>query len=271
MIDIKLLRENPQKFERACLAKQITIDFVKFLKLDKKRRDLLTKIEKMKAIQNKSSSEIAQLQKSERVRKIKDMRKLVEKIKSFEKKLEETSEEWNKILYQIPNPPLPEVKIGKDESDNEILRCQGEKTKFDFPIKDYLELNKRLDLIDLERASKVSGTRFGYLKNEAVLLEFALIQWTYQTLIKEGFTPILSPVLVREKAMEAMGYLARGRDEVYHLPKDELFLVGTSEQSIGPMHSDEIFTKKKCQNDTLVFPLVFEEKPALTAKIPREF
>ncbi|TSC94555.1 MAG: seryl-tRNA synthetase [Parcubacteria group bacterium Athens1014_10] len=266
MIDLKLLRENPQKFKKSCQDKQVEFDIDKFLKLDEKRRTLLQKIEKMKAKQNKTSKEIANLQKSEQSKKIKEMRVLVDKIKNFETNLEKISEEWKSDFLQIPNPPLPEVKAGKSEEDNEILKHYSEKTKFDFPVKDYLELNKKLNLIDIERASKVSGTRFSYLKNEAVLLEFALIQFAYNLLIKEGFIPVLPPVLIREKPMEAMGYLARGRDEVYYLPKDELYLIGTAEQSIGPMYGDEILSEKELPKRYLGFSTCFRREAGASGK-----
>lgn len=266
MIDIKLLRENPQKFKKSCQDKQADVDIDNFLKLDGKRREFLQKIERLKAKQNKTSTEIIKLKKNERAKKISEMRLLVEKIKGFEEKLETISKQWKKILYQIPNPPLADVKIGKSDKDNEILRQEGVKNKFNFKIKDYLELNKRLDLIDIERASKVSGTRFGYLKNEAVLLEFALTQFVYQTLAKKGFIPIIAPVLIREKPMEAMGYLDRGREEVYYLPKDELYLVGTSEQSVGSMHSDEIFLEKELPKRYLSFSSCFRREAGAHGK-----
>lgn len=266
MINIKLLRENPKKFEIACQNKQVKVDFGKFLKLDEKRRNFLQKTEKLRAKQNKISQEIAKLEKKERNKKIKEMRVLAKKSKNLEEKLDKTSKEWNKLLLEIPNPPLPDVKVGKSEKDNEILEYRGEKPKFDFTPKNHIDLGQNLNLIDTERAAKISGSRFGYLKNQAVLLEFAIIQFTCETLIKEGFIPVLPPVMIKEKPMEAMGYLIRGREEIYYLPKDELYLVGTSEQSIGPMHSDEIFKETGLPRRYLGFSTCFRREAGAYGK-----
>jgi len=131
-----------------------------------------------------------------------------------------------RLVHLVPNMPLPEVTEGQSEADNVVLREVGQKPKFSFTPKDYLALNEKLDLIDTERAAKVAGSRFGYLKNEAVLLEFALMQLALEVITKNGFTPVLPPVMVNEKAMSAMGYLDRGGDEIYKT-QDDLYLVGT--------------------------------------------
>jgi seryl-tRNA synthetase len=146
--------------------------------------------------------------------------------------------------YKIPNIALHDVKVGKDESGNEVIRKHGKPRDFSkdgFEPKDHLELGEALDIIDVKRAAKVSGTRFGYLKGDAVLLEFALVQFALETLIKEGFTPIIPPTLIKKESMAAMGYLEHGeKEDMYVLEKDNLVLVGTAEQSIGPMHGNEI-------------------------------
>ena len=123
-----------------------------------------------------------------------------------------------------------------------------------------MELAATLDLIDTERASKVSGTRFGYLKREAVMLEFALVRLALDTLTQEGFIPIVPPVLVKPEAMRAMGYVERGGEEIYFIEKDSVYLVGTSEQSIGPMHRDEIFTDANLPRRYVAFSTCFRRE-----------
>ena len=149
----------------------------------------------------------------------------------------------------------------------------GEKLTLDFEPKDYLELAEKLDLIDIERASKVSGSRFGYLKNQAVLLEMALVKLALDTAAKHGFTPIIPPIMIKEEMMKGMGYIDRHeeQDETYFLEKDGLYLVGTSEQSIGPMHSDEIFEEKICPKGMWLFQPVFAAKLVLTEKTQKAF
>lgn len=141
----------------------------------------------------------------------------------------------------------PDVPVGKDESENVVLRQVGKKPEFDFEPRDYMEIASVLDLIDIQRAAKVSGSRFGYLKNEAALLEFALVSYAFEILRNENFSPVIPPVMIKRRSMDAMGYIdtEEDRQERYFFPDDDLYLVGTSEQSIGPMHMDEILDENR--------------------------
>jgi seryl-tRNA synthetase len=236
MLDIKFVRENSEKVKKGVAAKQFDPAIVdKVLELDKKRRNLLQETERLRAERNKISKD-----NTEGARK--RGKEIKENLKKLEPELRGLEKEYKDALYKVPNLAADDVKVGKDESENEVVRKWGEPTKFDFKPKDHLELGETLDIIDVKRAAKVSGTRFGYLKGDAVLLEFALVQFSLETLIKEGFIPVVPPVLIKKDAMSGMGYLEHGGEEdMYVLEKDNLVLVGTSEQSIGPMHRDEVF------------------------------
>jgi len=249
MLDIKFIRENPDKVKEGCKKKQVKVDIGRLLKVDKERRELLQKAEGLKAEQNKLGKD-----QHEKAKGIKS------EIKKLEPELKNKREELDKLMRQIPNLPLDNVLEGKGEEDNQVLRQEGQKPKFSFPIKDYLTIAEDLDIIDIKRAAKVSGTRFGYLKGGAVLLEFALIQLAFDILFKQGFMPIIPPVMLGHKAMEGMGYLDRGADEVYHLEKDNLYLIGTSEQSIGVMHMDEIFQEKELPKRYVGFSTCFRRE-----------
>ena len=174
------------------------------------------------------------------------------------------------MLRQIPNLPAADVKTGKDESENEIIKKWGEPTKFLFEPKDHLAIGEALGIIDIERAAKVSGTRFYYLKGAGVVLEMALIQLALKTLTKEGFIPVIPPVLIKKQAMAGMGYLEHGGEEdMYVLEKDGLFLVGTSEQSIGPMHMDEVLDGKKLPLRYMGFSTCFRREAGAYGKDTR--
>ena len=245
MIDIKFIRNYPEKIKKACQDKQVSVDIDKLLKLDEERRKLIAEKENLKAKQNKASKRIAGLAGSQKKKAIIETQKLTGRIEKLTDELNKIKSEFDELMLSIPNPALPDVKVGKDESDNEILRHWGEVPKFDFKPKDHIQVGKDLDLIDTRRAGKVSGSRFGYLKNEAVLLQFAVINYALEVLSANGFKPILPPVMIGEKSMAAMGYLARGgEEETYHFAKDGLYLVGTSEQSIGPYYMDEVLDEK---------------------------
>ena len=235
MIDIKFIRENKKEIEKGIKAKGFNADINLLLELDEKNSVLKKQIEEVNAERKK-------IAKEKNIEKGKEIKIKLAKLEGEEKIL---SEQIDSIAKKLPNIPLQEVPVGKDETENIVLREVGDKPKFDFPVKDYLELGEKLGWIDTERAGKVVGSRFGYLLRDAVNLEFALVRFALDILQKEGFIPIIPPVFLKPDAMRGMGYLDYNEDEIYHFEKDNLYLIGTSEQAIGAMHSNEIFTEKE--------------------------
>ena len=234
MLDIKFIRENPDKVKESCQKKGVKVDIDRLLELDKKKREYIQTKESLRSRQNKLGKD-----------KIKEAQELKTQIKQIEPELEKIEKEFQVLMFQVPNLPLEDVPVGKDELDNVVLREVGKKPKFSFKPKDYLEIAENIDIIDVKRAAKVSGTRFGYLKKEAALLEFALINFAFDTLTKKGFIPVIPPVMLKPEMARGMGYPEQfDGEEAYHLEKDNLYLEGTTEQVIGPMHADEIFEEK---------------------------
>ncbi|MDD5431256.1 MAG: serine--tRNA ligase [Candidatus Pacebacteria bacterium] len=229
MLDANLIRTNPEKVKQGIAAKNADPSLVdKFLEIDKEWRDSTKKFDDLRSEQKK-------LGKDDKAK----ASKIKTQVKVIEEKLSELEKLREEVLLQIPNLPSASAPIGKGEQDNKVIKEVGNKPDIKNP-KDYFTLAQELDIIDTERAAKVSGSRFGYLKGGAAMLEFALINLAMKTLAKEGFIPVIPPVLISEKSMRGMGYMERGGDEIYYLPKDNLYLVGTSEQSIGPMHQGEV-------------------------------
>ena len=247
MLDIKFIRENPEAVKEGCKKRGVECDINRILELDEKRRELLQRIEGLKTRQNKLGRE-----------NVEEAKKLKEEIKLLEPQLEEAEGGLKAASAQLPNMPLEDVPVG-DEPANVVLRQWGKVPKFSFEPKDHLELGEALDIIDVKRAAKVSGARFGYLKGEAVLLEFALVQLAMQEAIKEGFIPIVPPVFVRSEVMQAMGYVDTPEDlaERYFFEKEGLFLVGTAEQSVGPMHAGEVLEEKELPRRYVAFSTCF--------------
>ncbi|OWK27134.1 MAG: serine--tRNA ligase [Parcubacteria group bacterium GW2011_GWA2_38_13b] len=241
---INLIRKNPQFVKDKIALKNVKVDIDKIAELDNEKRRLTQEVEKLRAEQNKVNKYMDEIKSEERRERIKDMQELKKNLKEIEASLNIMEMEYEKLIYQIPNLPFDEVPIGKDESGNIVLREVGEKREFEFKPKDYMEIAEKIGLIDTESAAEVSGSRFGYLKKESVLLELSLIKFAFDILGKEGFIPVIPPVMIKEKAMRAMGYMERGGDEIYHLEKDGLYLTGTAEQSLGAMHMDGIFNEK---------------------------
>ncbi len=247
MLDIDFIRNNPEDVKKGCKDKGVNIDVDYLLKLDEKRRDVLQSLEEIRAEKNKGGKKIAQAKDGKEKKKmISAMQKVTKKEEKVQSKFDELDKEFQKLMNKVPNLPLEQVPEGKDESDNVVVKEVGEKTKFSFEPKSYLDIAEELDLIDVKRAAKVSGTRFGYLKKEVALLQFALINLTLDYLTEKGFVPIIPPVMIRSEMMKGTGHLSEGDEqEKYFLEKDQLYLVGSAEQSIVSMHADEVFEEKE--------------------------
>ncbi|MEK7080734.1 MAG: serine--tRNA ligase [Patescibacteria group bacterium] len=241
MLDINFIRENAEVVKNACKNKNVNCDVGKVLELDKKKRELMTEIEILKAKQNKISRGGTENQAI-----FAQAKEIKGKIKEMEPSLEKIGGELKNLLLQLPNIPFEDVPVGKDDSENVIVRQVGKAQKFSFQTKDYMQLGEKLDLIDTERAGKVAGSRFGFIKNELVLLEFALIKLVMDIAKKEGFVPVIPPVMLKEEMARGTGYFeAIDKKEAYYLPEDKIYLAGTSEQSMIAMHAGEILDEKK--------------------------
>ena len=259
MLDIKFIRQNPEKVKKGCRKKKVKVDITRVLTIDQEKRKYQKTLEELRAKQRRLSFETPL--------PLKKLTGIKNEIKKIEPRVKEKEQELKNLLLQIPNLPFDNVPEGKDEKENVVIKEWGVKPKFDLPTgrqgfkpKDYLELAEKLDLIDVKRAAKISGTRFGILKKEAVFLKFALRNFASEILIKEGFIPIDPPVMIRPEIMQAMGYVERGRDEIYYLKDDNLCLIGTAEQALGPIHADEILEEKQLPKRYIAFTPCFRRE-----------
>lgn len=253
MLDIKFIIENPEAVKKGAMRKGWKVEIDKIVELYEKRKSNLLKIEELRARQNEVSKDITKADKDEKAKLIKEMSQVKEDLKNLEPELKILEDEIDALALMVPNPPLADVPDGPDDSGNVVIRTHGKKPEFDFEPKDHIEIGKNLDIIDIERGTRTSGARFYYLKNEAVLLEFALVQHIINKLNSKGFSPIIPPVLVKEEAMYATGFFPADRNEIYHVnPKtaenpenDDLYLVGTSEVPLTMLHYTEILPEEK--------------------------
>lgn len=246
MIDAKLILEQPDLVEANNKKRGKEIDLSVAADLLRERSKQIEEVENMRAMANEVASRISKANPDEREKLIKKGTTIKTEVKKLEGQLQGIQKRLDVELHKYPNILQEAVKDGKDESENELIREVGIPTQFTFQPKDHEELATALGILDVERAAKVSGSRFVYLKGDLVLLEFALVQYALSVIVPEGFTPILPPHIVSTKAMAAMGYLDHGGEkEIYHLKNDDAVLIGTSEQAIGPMHMDEILDEKE--------------------------
>jgi len=253
MLDVNLIRQNPEKVKEGIEKKNYAPSLVdEFLAIDEEWRKLTEETDGLRSQQKKLSEE----------RKIEEAKALKEKIQSLEENLRFTEEKRKQILNKFPNIPFEDVPVGKDDSENVVLKTVGDLPKWNFKPKNYIELGKNLGIIDTETASETSGSRFGYIKGGAAILEFALVKLAMERAMEKGFVPIVPPVMIKSEMMKAMGYVDRreDQDETYFLEKDGLYLVGTSEQSIGPMHSGEVFNEKDLPKRYVGFSTCFRRE-----------
>jgi len=267
MIDIKFLRENPEKIQKAAKDKNVDINVGHILEIDKKYKELSISVQKHREERNILTTLMKGKPTPQYLKKGKTLK---EKLEKEEHALKAVWIELKIELYKIPNPAKPDVKIGKNDTENKVLRKVGTPTKFSFKPKDHLEIGENLDIVDVARASKISGARFYFLKNEGVLLEFALRELAFEILLKEGFIPVLPPVLIKKEVMRGLGYMEKSGDEdMYILEKDGLVLVGTSEQSIVSMHKDEILNVKDLPKRYVGFSTCFRREAGSYGKDTR--
>lgn len=233
MLDIKNIITHLDYYKTGIEKKQYTTEnLLKSVKIYEERNMILTELENTRAEQNILSKKLPSVSPEERSVMLVQMSELKKKIKEFSENEEMLSSELKKLLSSLPNPAKESVLEGKGEDDNKVMRSFGSKPLFTFSPKHHAELGKDLDLIDSEAGSKVAGSRFHFLKNELVLLQFALVQYAFEIIMKHGFMPMIPPFMVNQSSAYGTGYLESGHeDEVYHINpgRDDLYLIGTSE------------------------------------------
>ncbi len=285
MLDIKLIRENPKAVTKAMKNRGVSVDVNAIAEADTRFRAALAELEHARAQQReKSSGPVSP-------KHIGELKELKSRIHELEERTTTAEAAVGSALAPLPNIPLDDTPVGADASANVEVSVFGKKPEFAFKPKHAMELAEALGIIDTESAGTVSGTRFGYLKGGAAMLEFALLQYALSKLTNEQFiadrisehglqltaqpfVPVIPPVLVRPEMMRAMGFaeragIERGDDEIYYLEKDGLYLVGTSEQSIGPMHYDTILRADVLPLRYLGFSTCFRRESGAAGKDTR--
>jgi seryl-tRNA synthetase len=243
MIDLRLLREEPDVV-RTAYARRGEVDGLDHVvELDARRRELLAEVERLRAEQNRASKAIGQASPEERPAAIERAKELSDRIKEIEPELDRLSNRLEEAAAYLPNLPHESVPDGHSEEDNVVEREVGERREFDFEALDHVTLGERLGIFDQPRAAKTSGSRFVYLTGSGVMLELALLRFAMDFVVDRGFTPVVPPVLVRRHAMYGTGFLPTEEHEFYRSDRDDLFLVGTSEVPLAAMHSEEILAR----------------------------
>ena len=246
MIDIKFLRENPDVVRASQKDRGEDVSLVdQVIAIDEKRRVAINEFELLRAEQNTLSKSVGGAKGDEKTKLLESAKELANKAKSADAKRAELEAQTQAVALQLSNILDPNAPIGKEE-DFVVLEHVGTPREFsNFEPKDHVELGKLLGAIDTERGAKVSGSRSYYLTGVGALLEFALVNYAISSAVKAGFTPVIPPVLVNPPAMEGTGFLGQAAENVYHLEKDGMYLVGTSEVPLAAYHMDEVLPAEK--------------------------
>ena len=240
MIDLKLLRDQPEVVRDSYARKGGVPALEEVIELARRHKEKLAEVESLRAEQNRASKAIGKAAPDERQTAIAEAKKLSDRLKEMDPQLESLTAELETKAAILPNLVYEKVPEGTTEEENVVERFVGEKPAFDFEPKEHVELGESLGIFDGDRGAKTSGSRFVYLTGRGVILELALVRFVMDLLLERGFTPVVPPVLVREKAMYGTGFLPAEEHEYYRVERDDLYLVGTSEVAIASMHADEI-------------------------------
>ena len=255
MLDLNFIRENVELVKKAIKDKGLSLNLDEFLKLDDKRRTLVQEIDELRRQQNEFSKKIASLSEDAKGEKLAGMKVLSTDLKGIEGELKEVEQKWQELYLLVPNIPSSDTPIGTSEQDNVEVEKWGEPKKFDFKIKSHIELMKDLNLVDFERGVKTSGFRGYYLKNEAAVLQLALMNYAVAKMREQGFEFMITPTILKEFALTGSGHFPFGKDDIYQLSntgKDQtgkqigetLYLAGTSEPSLLAYFADTVLEEK---------------------------
>ncbi|MEK7583721.1 MAG: aminoacyl--tRNA ligase-related protein, partial [Patescibacteria group bacterium] len=276
MLDINFIIEHKKEVEKAIKHKRVDLDLKKLLTLHEQRLELLQTIEGLQQRRNEHTKKIKDAGGKPESAMIAEGKKIKDEITAKEPGLREVEGEYHAMMLRVPNVYSDDTPVGKDESGNKVLRTFGKLPHFAFKPKEHWELGESLGVLNIAKAAEVSGSRFNYLLGDLARMEFALIQFTLAvltdgdllakiasranlTVSTSPFITVVPPVLVRPGVMERMGRL-EPRDERYHMEKDDLYLVGSAEHALGPLHMDETFDEKSLPRRYIGFSTAFRRE-----------
>ncbi len=243
MLDSQILKNSIEEFNENLKKRDIDVDTNLLIELDENRRKAKFEAEQIRAEQNKLGKEIAKAKNEEKENLMKKAADLSESFKSLSENAEKQEKLFLDLWIKIPNIVDPSSPVGKTDQDNKEIRKVGEIKEYK-NVRDHLEIGESLGLINVEKASEVSGSRFSYIFGDLVKIEFNLVSYVLDKLSNNGFLPTVPPVLVRENALFGTGFFPDDAEQVYEIPNDDLYLVGTSEVSLAALHGEEILEHK---------------------------
>jgi len=244
MLDAQFIREHLDEVKANCRNRNVQADVDGVLRLDDERRRIVQVTQTLQQRQNELANKLIPKEKDAARKQtlVQEARKLREQVAELEARVKQVETEQRKLLMAVPNMTHPSAPVGTTAQDNKVIRRWGQPRKFDFTARDHVALAEALDLVDFDAGAAVAGQKFYYLKNEAVLLELALVQYALGVLLHEGYTPVITPDVARSEVLEGIGFIPRGPEtQIYSIENTDLCLIATAEITLGGMHRDKIF------------------------------
>jgi len=266
MIDIKEIRENPEKFKNGAIAKKFNADIDKLLEVDSLLLRQKQKLQDIVTEKNKIGKSIAKLDASEKAVQLDRLSELKQLESSINANVKTLQPEFDKLAEQVPQPPDEDVPFGDDDTQNVELRKWGEIREFDFEPKDHVRLGVELGIIDIERGVKLAGARNYFLRGDGALLHWAALRFAMDHMLGKGYVPMAVPLLMRDEVMRGTGYFPGAEEQTYRLEKDELNLAGTAEVPLTAFHSGEILTEKQLPIKTVAMSSCFRREAGAAGK-----
>lgn len=246
MLDPKIIKDSPQIIRDMLKARSVEFDFDELIDSDQKRREFILKTDELRKKKNQVALEIAQKKKAGEDASwiLSEMKNISEELTKLESTQEEIEKKYSNLALTIPNLIHDSVPVGKDESANKEIRKWGKIPEFDFKINDHIDISENLNLVDLERAAKVAGARFYYLKNDLVRLNQSLIHYALDFLAEKNYSLVQPPYMINRQSMEGAIIADDFEEVIYKIEKEDLYMIGTSEHAMAAMHSGEIIEGK---------------------------
>ena len=240
MIDIKQIREYPEKFKAACQAKKFEVDIDKLLEVDAVLREKKTLLQTISSDKNRIGKSIPTLSGEKKDSALVTLSELKRDEIEYQEIIKELQPQFDELMQQVPQPADDDVPLGKDDTENTEIRKEGQIPQFDFELKDHVQLGLDLGIMDIERGVKLAGTRNYFLKGDGALLHWAVLRLSIDVMVSKGYVPLSVPLLVKDEAMQGTGYYPGSEEQTYRMEKDQLNLVGTAEVPLTAYRMGEI-------------------------------
>ena len=266
MIDIKKIRENPEKFEKAAKDKNFDVDLHELLRLDRVLRDSKNRVQDITTEKNRIGKAIPKLSGKEKQAALEQLSKLKQDESAFQTRIKEEQPKFDGLMLLVAQPADDDVPLGKDDTENVEIRKEGKVRQFDFEPKDHVQLGLALGIIDIERGVKLAGTRNYFLKGDGALLHWAVLRFAIDYMVGRGYVPLSVPLLVRDEVMRGTGFFPGFEEQTYQLEKDQLNLAGTAEVPLTAYHSGEILKAEELPKKYVALSSCFRREAGAAGK-----